>query len=139
MLFNKNYGSIGIFTLPATIIFIYYICYASLYSFWKLAVLASGIVHRWMTVGFSLQFPRFDLYFLHSEAVVFIGLATFTLFLIVLFAGRAVAEEGHSMYKHFILFFFFYPYLIPLFVYGAIVKAHFVNGGNRWHLQDNKA
>jgi peptidoglycan-N-acetylglucosamine deacetylase len=120
MIFNRKYGNLGMFTLPASIISIF----AALY-FTSLAIyhFLSGLVDNIIevaTVGVRVNSPVFDWFYVNTgetTIVVYVLLCT-TVFSIVV--GKKLAEGNFKFGSDMLYFLVFYGFLAPLWLFRAV-------------------
>jgi cellulose synthase/poly-beta-1,6-N-acetylglucosamine synthase-like glycosyltransferase len=120
MIFNKKYGNLGMFTLPASIISIF----AALY-FTSLAIyhFLSGLIDNIIevsTVGVRVNSPVFDWFYVNTgetTIVVYVLLCT-TVFSIVV--GKKLAEGNFKFGSDMLYFLVFYGFLAPLWLFRAV-------------------
>lgn len=137
LFFNKEYGNLGLFTLPVAFLFIFYGLYAAAFVLYNFLHQLFQIINKWMIVGFSLHMPTFDLFYLNTTVMAFIIMVMFSIFLMTLYIGNTLSDDRQQFYKNFPFFFIMYPIFVPLFLARAVFDT-FTNRKNEWVLQDNK-
>lgn len=137
LFFKKEYGNFGMFTLPMAFMFVFYGLYAALFALYTFAKEMSQNAERWMTVGIHPQFPSFDLFYLNTNVMSFVVMMMFTIFLLVLYISNTLTDDRQQFYKNFPIYFFTYPFFVPLFL-GKAVLDTFFKRKNEWVLQDTK-
>jgi cellulose synthase/poly-beta-1,6-N-acetylglucosamine synthase-like glycosyltransferase len=137
MFFKKEYGNFGMFTLPMAFLFVFYGLFAMIFSLYTVLGHYADVITRWMTVGIHPKFPTFDLFYFNTTVVSFIIMVMLTIFLLVLYIGNTLSDDKQELYHNFPIFFFIYPFFVPLFL-GRAVFDTFTNRKNEWVLQDTK-
>lgn len=137
LFFRKEYGNFGMFTLPMAFMFVFYGLYAALFSVYTLGKEVYQHVERWFTVGIHPHFPSFDLFYINTNVMSFIVMIMFTIFLLVLYISNSLTDDRQQFYKNFPVYFFIYPFFVPMFL-GKAVFDTFFKRKNEWVLQDTK-
>ncbi len=127
MIFNKKYGNIGMYTLPAAIISIV----AALY-FTALAVahFSARIAERVLeirTIGISWEWrmPSFDWFFVSTdETAIIIYILLFSTVFIV-FTGKKLAEGNMKISSDMFYFLTLYGFLAPAWLFKAVYNVAF--------------
>lgn len=137
LFFKKEYGNFGMFTLPMAFMFVFYGLYAALFAMYTLGKEIVQNAERWLTVGIHPQLPSFDLFYINTNVMSFIVMIMFTIFLLVLYISNSLTDDRQQFYKNFPVYFFIYPFFVPLFL-GKAVFDTFFKRKNEWVLQDTK-
>jgi cellulose synthase/poly-beta-1,6-N-acetylglucosamine synthase-like glycosyltransferase len=137
MFFRKKYGNFGMIVLPMGFFFVFYGMYAMFFSLYSLISLAIDTVNRWLVVGIHFSMPSFDWFYFNTTVISFIAMIMFSLFLFLLYIGTVLSDDKQEFYKNFPIFFFLYPFFVPLFISRAIFDTAF-GRTPKWVLQDNK-
>lgn len=137
LLFKKEYGNFGMFTLPIAFLFVFYGFYASIFSFYVFGSQITNILQRWLAVGIHPKMPTFDIFYLNTTVMSFIVMLMLTIFLIVLYIGNILSDDRQEFYRNFPIFFITYPLFVPFFLGRAIFDT-FLHRKNDWVLQDTK-
>lgn len=135
--FNKEYGNLGMFTLPVAFMFVFYGLYAAMFAFFTLSQQLITTFSRWATVGIHPSLPSFDLFYLNTNMMSFIVMVMFTLFALVLYISTMLTDDKQQFFRNVPIFFFLYPLIVPFFLGKAIFDT-FSHGKNEWILQDTK-
>jgi cellulose synthase/poly-beta-1,6-N-acetylglucosamine synthase-like glycosyltransferase len=125
MIFNRKYGNLGIFTLPAAIISIFV---ALFFTGLAIVRLLNGIIRRIVeiqAVGIPLRFewPHFDWFFVNTSetSVVVYALALSTVFVILV--GKKLSEGSMRPNINMVYFFFFYGIIAPAWLFKAVYNV----------------
>ncbi|MFA5831775.1 MAG: glycosyltransferase [Candidatus Paceibacterota bacterium] len=127
MIFNKKYGNLGMFTLPAAIISIFA---ALFFTGLAIARFVAGMARRIMeiqAVGMPLRFewPHFNWFFVNTSetAVVVYALSLSTLFVILV--GKKLSEGNMKPHINMFYFFLFYGIIAPAWLFKAVYNVAF--------------
>lgn len=137
LFFKKEYGNFGMFTLPMAFMFVFYGLYAALFALYTGGREWFQTLDRWATVGIHLHVPRFDLFYFNTNVMSFLVMLMFTMFLLVLYISNTLTDDRQQFYRNFPIFFFIYPFFVPLYL-GRAVFDTFFKSKNEWVLQDTK-
>ncbi len=137
MFFKKKYGNFGLVTLPVAFIFTFYEVYVFFYILYLFFTNLYEKYVRLATVGFTWGAPNFDLFYMSSTTLAFVGMVTFTLFIFVFVVASELTSDKQDFYKNFPIFFIFFPYFVGIYVTRAVFDTLFKRR-NDWVLQDNK-
>jgi cellulose synthase/poly-beta-1,6-N-acetylglucosamine synthase-like glycosyltransferase len=127
MVFNKKYGNIGVFTLPAAIISIF----AALY-FTALAIIHffSKMMEKFLeiqTLGVSWRphFHSFDWFFISTNetAILIYILLVSTIFIV--FTGKKLAEGNMKITSDIFYFLTLYGFLAPAWLFKSVYNVAF--------------
>lgn len=135
--FKKKYGNFGMFTLPVAFVFVFYGLYVAFFMAYVFVNNWVLTIERWITVGFHPHSPNFDMFYMNTTTMAFVGMVLFTMFLLVLYIANSLSDDRQEFYKNFPIYFFFYPMFVPL-ILGRAVFDTFAHRKNEWVLQDNK-
>lgn len=133
LLFKREYGHIGMFTLPAGIVSIiaavYYILYAALH-FIQYFIDKFIIIFN---IGFELLWPKVDLdwFYVHVNLSLIITLILVLGTIVFIFAGKRLAEERLKPSFSMIYFFALYGLIAPLWITRAVYNA-IITGKVMW-------
>jgi cellulose synthase/poly-beta-1,6-N-acetylglucosamine synthase-like glycosyltransferase len=137
LFFKKEYGNFGMFTLPMAFMFVFYGLYAALFALYSAGRYWSQTLARWITVGIHPHIPTFDLFYINTNVMSFLVMLMFTMFLLVLYISNTLTDDRQQFYRNFPVFFFLYPFFVPLYL-GKAVFDTFFKQKNVWVLQDTK-
>lgn len=137
LFFKKEYGNFGMFTLPMAFMFVFYGLYAALFALYTTSVQFIESLTRWLTVGIHPHIPNFDIFYLNTNVMSFVVMVMFTMFLLVLYISNSLTDDRQQFYRNFPVFFFIYPFFVPIFLSKAVFDTFFKRE-NKWVLQDTK-
>lgn len=137
LFFKKEYGNLGLVTLPFAFLFVFYTVYVGMYSLYAFLKQMADNIERVLTVGFHPKMPTFDLFYFNTTTTSFVIMVMFSLFLLVLYIGNSLSSDRQQFYKNFPFFIVLYPFFVPLFL-GRAVFDTFTDRKNEWVLQDTK-
>ena len=137
LFFKKEYGNLGLVTLPFAFLFVFYTVYVGLYSLYTFLKHTADVFSRWLTVGIHPNMPTFDFFYFNTTTTSFIVMVMFSFFLVVLYIGNKLSNDRQQFYKNFPFFIVLYPFFVPLFLGRALFDT-FTNRKNEWVLQDTK-
>jgi len=125
MIFNKKYGNLGVFTLPAAIISIFAALFFTGLALTRLFTNAWRKVVEIQAVGipFRFEWPRFDWFFVNTNetAVVVYALSLSTVFVILV--GKKLSEGNMKPNINMVYFFFFYGIIAPAWLFKAVYNV----------------
>lgn len=137
LFFKKEYGNFGMFTLPVAFIFVFYGLYVAFFMLYMFISHWIDVIGRWLTIGIHPRMPVFDLFYMNTTMVAFLGMVMFTMFLLVLYIANILSDDKQEFYRNFPIYFLLYPLFIP-FILARAVFDTFANRKNEWILQDTK-
>jgi cellulose synthase/poly-beta-1,6-N-acetylglucosamine synthase-like glycosyltransferase len=135
--FKKKYGNFGMFTLPMAFIFVFYGLYVAFFVSYVFIHNWILSIEKWIAIGIHPRVPNFDVFYMSTTVMSFLGMVLFTLFLFVLYIANNLSDDKQEFYKNFPIYFFFYPLFVPL-ILGRAVFDTFTKRKNVWVLQDTK-
>ncbi len=137
MFFKKEYGNFGMFTLPVAFLFVFYGLFAIIFAVYSVLSHYVDVLTRWMTIGIHPRIPDFDLFYVNTTVFSFVVMVMLTLFLLVIYIGTILSDDKQELYRNFPVYFFIYPFFVPLFL-GRAVFDTLTKRKNEWVLQDTK-
>lgn len=137
LFFKKEYGNFGMFTLPMAFMFVFYGLYASIFAIYSGVRVWMQTVDRWVTVGIHPRLPDFDLFYVNTNFMAFVVMFMLTMLLLVMYISNTLTDDRQQFYRNFPIFFFLYPFFVPLFLGKAVFDTLFKQK-NLWVLQDTK-
>ncbi len=127
MIFNKKYGNVGVFTLPAAIISIIAALYfTSLVIMHFSAQLAKRILEiRTVGMSFAPHSYSFDWFFINTDetAILIYILLISTVFIV--FIGKKLSEGNMKMSSDMLYFLALYGFLAPAWLFKAVYNVAF--------------
>ncbi len=127
MIFNKKYGNLGMFTLPAAIVSIFAALFFTALAIGRFIAQIAKRFMEFQAVGFPTRFewPHFDWFFVNTSetAVVVYALSLSTLF--VIFVGKKLSDGNMKPQMNIVYFFLFYGILAPAWLFKAVYNVVF--------------
>lgn len=133
MIFNRKYGNLGVFTLPAAIVSIFAALFFTALAVGRLFLSITKKVMEIQAIGipWRLEWPHFDWFFVNTSetAVVVYSLSISTLF--VIFVGKKLSGESMKPHISMLYFFLFYGIIAPAWLFKAVYNVAF-NKKTKW-------
>lgn len=127
MIFNKKYGNIGVFTLPAAIVSIVATLYFSALAIMHFSSQIAERIFEMRTVGVSwrISMPSFDWFFVNTDetAILIYILLASTVFIV--FTGKKLAEGNMRVSSDMLYFLALYGFLAPAWLFKAVYNVAF--------------
>lgn len=127
MIFNKKYGNVGVFTLPAAIVSII----AALY-FTSLAIVHFGarLAERFLeirTIGMSWKLHpyNFDWFFISTDETAILVYILLISTVFIVFVGKKLAEGNMKVSSDMLYFLTLYGFLAPFWLFKAVYNVAF--------------
>lgn len=137
MFFKKEYGHFGLFTLPVAIIFVFYVLYASMYTYLKLFEVWYTRFNNFIYTGLRIPKPNFDVFYITTDVFMFQTVFLLTVLAFIFYVSRNITQDKNPIFINFAVYFLLYPFIVPIFVFLAVYKFIF-RKENNWVMQDNK-
>ncbi len=122
MFFNKEYGNLGLMVLPMAAISIFVALYITAYALLHVATFAIEQIIRLSVVGFSLDMPGFELFYINTAALtlvaIIIAIGTFA----AMALGKNLARDK-AFSTDAILYLALYGFMAPLWLTSATIKV----------------
>ncbi len=127
LFFNKKYGNIGFFALPAGVISILTVMYVFLTMIINLVTFFVHKTVQVQAIGFSslLHFKHFDWFFINTATITFIAILLSAALLVSLLLGRKMVEGKMRLSWNIIYFFILSATLAPIWLSRAVYNALF--------------
>ena len=125
LMFKKKNGALGMLILPVSIIAIFTALY---FTFLFLLSTANGIAQKiieFQTIGLSTLYLNVDPFYVTTNSVLFLIYALFILTLILIIIGKLLSDEKKIFSIDILFYMFFYGFLAPLWLAGALYNAMF--------------
>jgi len=130
MIGNIKYGNVGIFVLPTAILSVFGAVYMFGLFLFNLGQSAVDLAIRVYTAGLTLTWPSFELFYLNTNAMLFIVVALIGMVLVILHNSSAMSAT--KVYKRdTALYLALYGLLAPLWLTGALARA-VVRAESKW-------
>jgi cellulose synthase/poly-beta-1,6-N-acetylglucosamine synthase-like glycosyltransferase len=128
VLFNKKYGNFSIFTLPTGVISILAVSYLFCRIVYNFGNFIYNKIIQLQTVGwhFTLTAHHFDLFFINTQASVFLMIFVYALVVFSIIFGRKMSEGKWTFSLNTIYFLIVFRILAPFWflkaIYNTILK-----------------
>ncbi len=138
--FKKEYGNFGMFTLPFAFLFMFYGLYAAIFACYMTVKHYVSVVDRWVSIGVHPQIPTFDVFYINTTIIGFLGMTALTIYLFMLYVANELSDDKQELHRNFPTFFLSTPIILPLFVmiFSRAIFDTFTKRRNDWVLQDTK-
>lgn len=138
--FKKEYGNFGMFTLPFAFVFMFYGLYAAIFASYATIKHYMSIVDRWVSFGIHPSLPTFDLFYVNTTIIGFLGMTALTIYLFMLYVANTLSDDRQELHRNFPVYFLSTPLLLPLFImiFSRAIFDTFTHRKNDWVLQDTK-
>lgn len=124
LLFNKKYGHIGFFILPIATTSIFSSLYIVGSAIWGYLIKFADTVIKIRVVGlaefFSLPSFSFDWFFVSTNTLNFLVIATMGFYLIILILSLLLSEGRIKISRGVFYYLFLYTFLVPLWLSKAV-------------------
>jgi cellulose synthase/poly-beta-1,6-N-acetylglucosamine synthase-like glycosyltransferase len=122
MLFNKEYGSLGMVVLPAALFSIFTALYITATVIMNAVTEFAKLYTKYMIVGFHVGMPHIELFYFNTSSLALIAYVLMAIALTFLVIGRTISG-GSFRSVDVPLYVLFYGFLAPLWLTGAVVRA----------------
>lgn len=138
--FKKEYGNFGMFTLPFAFVFMFYGLYAAIFSCYAMVRHYFLILDKWVSFGIHPSMPTFDIFYMNTTIIGFLGMTALTIYLFMLYVANELSDDKQELHRNFPVYFLSMPFLVPLFVmiFSRAIFDTFAHRKNDWVLQDTK-
>jgi len=133
LFFNKKYGNIGFFALPAGVISILTVIYLFFSSIYQLIVYITNKIVEINVVGFSplLRTPSFDWFFVNTATITFVAVLLSGALITSLLIGRKMVEGRARLSMSIVYFYILSMILAPFWLSRAVYNA-VISKQNDW-------
>ncbi len=128
MFFNRKYGNLGVFVLPMAGISLFSIISVAFVSLFHFVNQAINQYVKIQTVGLNLNFSKlfsFDWFYINTQIISLITLATFIGTLTMILASRKMSEGKTKINMDLVYYFTLYTLLAPIWMAKAAFNAIF--------------
>ncbi|PIT91356.1 hypothetical protein COU17_01005 [Candidatus Kaiserbacteria bacterium CG10_big_fil_rev_8_21_14_0_10_49_17] len=119
---NPRYGALGLVILPTATLSIFAALYFAGYFIWSTAVWLLQKLVEVQVVGISVGVPRFELFYVNTQSLIFIVWMLIAITLALIFIGKTLTNERRLSWD-IPLYLALYGFLAPLWLAGALVRA----------------
>lgn len=131
MIGNKKFGNLGLLILPAALLSIA----TGIFFFFRIlaesALLVQREIERIYFSGIYAPTGSFDLFYINTNAMIFLVFASIALILALISTGSYIGTGSHRPPAATPLFLLFYSFLVPVWLSAAVIRAIFKTGV-RW-------
>ncbi len=120
--FNRRFGALGMFVLPAGFLSIYSGLYLALYSLFSFGARIVEKFNSLSATGFAIEAPRFSLFFLNTSAILFLVLVLVPLTLLLIGLGRRIARDRMLSFD-ILCYLTLYSLIVPVWLGKAVWNA----------------
>lgn len=116
LIFSREHGQVGTFTLPAGVLSLITVLFFAGYSLVSAATMTADNITRWGLIGFTLHWPTFQLFFFDTTVI---RLLTFTLILLAItfiFFGKRIATGTWKPSADMLAYAALYGFIAPVWV-----------------------
>jgi len=122
VLFNKNFGTFGIFTVPAGIMQYFIIIYIFLLSWFYIFRSLIDTITQLRIQGFDSLWPSIDLFFFGTQPITILAFMMFVFIILTIFLGRWISGVKKRDYHRLPIFMILYGLLVPFWVLKSILN-----------------
>lgn len=125
MLFNKEYGNLGILTLPFAIISVLGAVYMFGFTLTRFFEYLFEKIVKYQIVGVEWSQIHFDWFFVNTQSLIVLTSITLIMTLFILFNGRKLSEGTMKPSRDIVYFLLLYGFLAPLWLIKALYNVAF--------------
>ncbi len=123
MIGNKKYGAVGLLVLPAAIASIAGAIYLFIFAIWNMLYKLYEMYIKLSVSGISLTAPAIDLFYINTDAILFITAIIIIATLTVLHISAKLSTIKNADAKDVILYLALYGFIAPIWITGATLRA----------------
>jgi len=133
LIFNKQYGDLGIFILPIIVISVLLFMIVIPYTILRLFYSAINYLFDWSMVGHPIYISPFNFnwFFINTSAVAFIGSISLLLVIIFFFIAKKISHEQLPLKTDLLIFMLFYNPLLFIWWLSAVYDV-VLRKTNKW-------
>ncbi len=131
IVFNKEYGNIGVFFLPFTVLWVFLLMFLITHMSYRIVGRAAEFFHTMLMTGFMIPSPHITIQsitYFHLFYGLFIVVGVGTLLISLKVSGEKV--EIRRRKTHYLLFLWIYAMLFASFWVAATLSK--IRGDNKW-------
>ncbi len=110
-LFNRKYGNLGLFILPASFLSVLLVIISLFYFAYRLIANAIRIFINYYSIGFDIK-PlldlRFDAYYINANSIILLSLLTLFVGFLIIYFAKYVAMEKTNLKSNYFFYLFLY-------------------------------
>jgi cellulose synthase/poly-beta-1,6-N-acetylglucosamine synthase-like glycosyltransferase len=125
MLFNKNYGNVGLFILPVATFSIFSSLYMAGSFVWNGVTRVSNEAIRYQAVGWTWPFSHltFDWFFINTGVFFIVAAIAFILGMYLLFVALRLTNGKFKLGKDLVYYLTIYVFLVPLWLAKSVYNV----------------
>jgi cellulose synthase/poly-beta-1,6-N-acetylglucosamine synthase-like glycosyltransferase len=132
MLGNPRYGNVGMLVLPTAILSVFGAVYLFALTLFNIASSLITTATKIYTTGLTFKMPQFDLFYLNTDAMLFIVMVLVGMILFILYNSAHLAETKLHK-KDALVYLAIYGLVAPLWLTGALARAS-VGAESKWRV-----
>jgi cellulose synthase/poly-beta-1,6-N-acetylglucosamine synthase-like glycosyltransferase len=126
VLFDKKYGNFALFTLPAGIFSILGVLYFIIRIIFNLTNYFLLKILQFRTIGFNLDFKlNPDIFFIHSEAFIFIFLLSYCMIAYYVFQGQKIIYGKWNFSIELLQYYLVFSFISPFWLLRSVYNTFF--------------
>ncbi len=131
MFFNPQYGTLGIFILPISVVSLFGAVFLFSTLVWNSIVLVVQEIIRFQTIGFSTAaMPQFDIFYINTSTIVTVTLALLFLTVVLIGLGKRLGKDNVLSFD-MPVYLVLYGFVTPIWLTGALYKT-IMSSSVRW-------
>lgn len=125
LLFARKHGTLSMFILPVAILSIFSALYFAALLVKTLVMSTADKVVNLSAINFDVDIKHwaFDWFYVHTEAIVMLGFVLVVLTVIIILAGRYLADRKIRFSKDILFFLLLYSFIAPWWLAKAVYNA----------------
>jgi cellulose synthase/poly-beta-1,6-N-acetylglucosamine synthase-like glycosyltransferase len=125
LLFKRKHGTLSVFILPIAILSIFSALYFSFIMLKAAAVSASNKLAHLSAIDFNIDWRNwaFDWFYVHTEAIVILGLILAAITVAIILLGRYLADRKIRFSKDILFFILLYSFIAPWWLAKAVYNT----------------
>jgi cellulose synthase/poly-beta-1,6-N-acetylglucosamine synthase-like glycosyltransferase len=132
MILNHKYSNVGMFVLPTALFSVFGAIYMFALFIFNIAKWIIDLTIQIYTTGISLSWPKFELFYINANTMMFVILALLAMLLMILHYSSAMS--GVKVHKRdTALYIILYGFISPLWLTSAAARA-MVGKESKWRV-----
>jgi len=132
MIGNMNYGNVGMFVLPTALVSVFGAVYMFAVVIINIITSIADLLIRIYTIGINFSLPSIELFYINTNAMLFIVIVLIAMILLILHNSAQLADtKVHK--KDTVLYLLLYGLVAPLWLTGAVARA-VVGKESKWRV-----
>lgn len=125
MFFRREYGNVGMFVLPMAALSIVSMVFISIVTVFTVIKKLIDQYIIFKTVGMNLHWPSFDLFYLNTQVLTLLGIATAIATITFVVISKKMSEGKLDLGMDLIYYLSLYMFIAPLWILKATFNALF--------------